>query len=307
MTNALMRQDQPMAAQIEQVVISGDLKNLTSAQRVDYYNRVCQSVGLNPYTRPFDYITLNGKLTLYARRDAADQLRSLHGISLSKPHIEYTDDMVIVTVEAVDKEGRTDTDLGAVNIKNLQGEARANAIMKAITKAKRRVTLSLAGLGWLDETEVDTIPGAQRVTVDTETGEILEATATKPTHPERTETPKVEILGALAANRDVNYYKETEPPQQAQEATGGDNGQANASDPTADELVIIKQWANRTEAEMWAVMVGACENEYEAANSMNKSIGRCGGKVTKENYLCVYVDFYRRQQEKLAQEQKQAA
>lgn len=174
MANALIHQERPIASAIEQVVITGDLKALTSAQRVEYYNRVCQSVGLNPFTRPFDYITLNGKLTLYARRDAADQLRSLHGISLGKPHIEYTDDMVIVTVEATDKEGRNDTDLGAVSLKSLQGEARANAIMKAITKAKRRVTLSLAGLGWLDETEVDTIPGAQHVKVDSETGEIID-------------------------------------------------------------------------------------------------------------------------------------
>ena len=30
--------------------------------------------------------------------------------------------------------------------------------MKAETKAKRRVTLSIAGLGWLDETELETIP-----------------------------------------------------------------------------------------------------------------------------------------------------
>lgn len=176
MANALVRQDQPIAAQIEQVVISGDLKTLTPAQRVDYYNRVCQSVGLNPYTRPFEYITLNGKLTLYARRDAADQLRSLHGISLSKPHIEYVDDLVVVSVDATDGKGRTDSDLGAVSIKGLQGEAKANAILKCVTKAKRRVTLSLAGLGWLDETEVDSIPGAQRIMVDVETGEIVDAT-----------------------------------------------------------------------------------------------------------------------------------
>jgi hypothetical protein len=35
--------------------------------------------------------------------------------------------------------------------------------MTALTKAKRRLTLSLAGLGWLDETETDSVPGAQRV------------------------------------------------------------------------------------------------------------------------------------------------
>lgn len=172
--NALAAQAQPMAEAIEQVLITGDLKALSSAQRVDYYNRVCNSVGLNPLTKPFEYITLNGKLTLYAKRDATDQLRAIHGISLGKPHIEYTDDMVMVTVEASDRVGRTDCDLGAVNIKILQGEARANAIMKAITKAKRRVTLSLAGLGWLDESEVDSVPSAQRVVVDTTTGEIVE-------------------------------------------------------------------------------------------------------------------------------------
>jgi hypothetical protein len=32
--------------------------------------------------------------------------------------------------------------------------------MKAETKAKRRVTLSICGLGLLDETEIETIPGA---------------------------------------------------------------------------------------------------------------------------------------------------
>ena len=42
------------------------------------------------------------------------------------------------------------------------GESRANAIMKATTKAKRRVTLSICGLGGMpDESELDTMPGVQ--------------------------------------------------------------------------------------------------------------------------------------------------
>jgi hypothetical protein len=133
-------------------------------------------VGLNPFTKPFDYIRLNGKLTLYARKDATDQLRKIHGVSLSKPDVQYLDDLVVVAIEATDKDGRTDSDVGAVTIANLKGDAKANAIMKAITKAKRRVTLSIAGLGWLDETELETIPAQsmQHVVVDTETGEIVE-------------------------------------------------------------------------------------------------------------------------------------
>jgi hypothetical protein len=73
-----------------------------------------------------------------------------------------------------DQSGRTDSDTGAVSITGLKGENRANAIMKAITKGKRRLTLSLAGLGWLDESEVGSIPSARPVDVDQETGEIHE-------------------------------------------------------------------------------------------------------------------------------------
>jgi hypothetical protein len=49
-----------------------------------------------------------------------------------------------------------------VNIKGLYGDALANAMMKSSTKAKRRLTLSLCSVGLLDETELETIPGAQK-------------------------------------------------------------------------------------------------------------------------------------------------
>jgi hypothetical protein len=42
------------------------------------------------------------------------------------------------------------------------GESRANALMKGTTKAKRRVTLSICGLGGMpDESELDGMPGAK--------------------------------------------------------------------------------------------------------------------------------------------------
>jgi hypothetical protein len=58
--------------------------------------------------------------------------------------------------------GRTDAAKGAVNISGLKGEALANALMKAETKAKRRATLSICGLGFLDETEVEDIPASAK-------------------------------------------------------------------------------------------------------------------------------------------------
>jgi len=146
---------------LERVIAGGDLAALTPEQRTSYYHAVCESLGLNPLTRPFEYIRLQGKLTLYARRDATDQLRKAQGISVEIKSRARVDDLYVVTASAHDPNGRADESIGAVSVQGLSGEALANALMKAETKAKRRVTLSICGLGWTDETEVDSIPGAQ--------------------------------------------------------------------------------------------------------------------------------------------------
>ena len=151
------------AGVLERALVSGDLAGLNESQRLEYYRAVCESLGLNPLTRPFEYLRLNGRLVLYATRAAADQLRAIHGISILDVRIEQKDDLVIVTVRGRTRDGREDVEVGAVSVAGLRGDALANAQMKALTKAKRRLTLSLAGLGWLDESETETIPGAQRV------------------------------------------------------------------------------------------------------------------------------------------------
>lgn len=145
---------------LESVIIQGDLSKLSPAQRVEYYSKVCDSLGLNPFTSPFEYIVLNGKLRLYAKKDATDQLRKLHGVSITQLERSAVGDLYMVVAHAHDAGGRQDSDVGAVNIAGLKGEALANAMLKAVTKAKRRVTLSLCGLGMTDESEVDSIPGA---------------------------------------------------------------------------------------------------------------------------------------------------
>lgn len=149
----------PTASAIESVLIKGDLSKLNEVQRTEYYMRLCNSIGLNPMTQPFQYLTLNGKLVLYARRDCADQLRKINGISIEIVSQDKVDGLLSIHVRAKDKDGRADEDLGVVSFPDtLKGDAAANAILKAVTKAKRRVTLSLSGLGFLDETEVQDIP-----------------------------------------------------------------------------------------------------------------------------------------------------
>jgi hypothetical protein len=147
----------PTAKTIESVLIQGNLKELSSELKTQYYQEVCKSLGLNPLTQPFAYITLNGKEVLYAKRDCTEQLRKIHNVSLTITNREKIDDLYIVTARASLPSGRVDEKIGAVSVAGLKGENLANALMKAETKASRRVTLSIVGLGLLDETEVETI------------------------------------------------------------------------------------------------------------------------------------------------------
>lgn len=153
------------------LIADGDLGKLTDRQKSNYYLHLCQSVGLNPATQPFRYMVLNGKLTLYAQKNATDQLRAIHGVDIARMDRGIEDDLYIVTVAVRDKTGRVDEDMGAVPISGLTGDAKVNAMLKAVTKAKRRATLSICGLGFLDETEVESV--AQASVVPMRAGEVV--------------------------------------------------------------------------------------------------------------------------------------
>lgn len=144
---------------VAQVIINGDLSMLSAKQRVDYYNGYCQRLGLDAFTKPFDLLKLNGREILYCTRSGAQQLNKLHNVShaITSRETNAEAGVYMVTSRACLPDGRCTESIGAVNITNLKGEAYANAVMKAETKAKRRATLDLLGLGVLDETEVESI------------------------------------------------------------------------------------------------------------------------------------------------------
>lgn len=153
--NNLSAEDQIPQDVIVSLVLNGDLSKMNEVQKVDYYNSFCKHLKLNPLTQPFQIINMKGKLVMYARKDATDQLRKIYGVSVTKLEKEEVAGIYMVTAYVKDRSGREDSSIGAVSIANLQGEALANAVMKAETKSKRRATLSICGLGILDETEVE--------------------------------------------------------------------------------------------------------------------------------------------------------
>lgn len=158
-TELATKQNEAAWNKIHSIISRGDISTLNEQEKTQYYTGLCQSVGLNPLTRPFEYITLQGKLTLYVRKDATEQLRRIHSVSIKITGREQVGDCYVVTAQASMPDGRADESIGAVPIADtLKGADRANALMKAETKAKRRVTLSIIGLvGMPDESELETI------------------------------------------------------------------------------------------------------------------------------------------------------
>jgi hypothetical protein len=166
------------AKTLETVLLQGDLSGLSVSQRLTYYRRMCESAGLNPLAKPFEYLTMKGdggkKLVLYARAEAFDQIRSAKGMSVKVLKREIDRENGVYTVVVQGKLGnvsdeRIDEASASVPImkengswvKNaegkpyfkgdgtfspMHGEDLSNAMMKCETKAKRRLTISMSGL-----------------------------------------------------------------------------------------------------------------------------------------------------------------
>ena len=168
MTQKNQNQDQQSSI-ANQLILQGDLSKLSANDKVRYYNGYCERMGLDPFTKPFDILRLNGKEVLYCTRSGTQQLNKLHKVShlITSRDTNAEAGVYIVTSKASLPDGRCTESIGAVNIAGLKGEAYANAIMKAETKAKRRATLDLLGLGVLDESEAESIPNATTVALQT--------------------------------------------------------------------------------------------------------------------------------------------
>lgn len=159
MSNKELQQKE--AAVTASIIIDGDLSRLHPSDKVLYYRGYCERLGLDPFTKPFDLLRLQGREVLYLTRSGAQQLNKMHGVSHQIISRELMQEPGIfqVIARATLPDGRFTESMSAVSIANLKGEQYCNALMKAETKAKRRSTLDLLGLGILSEEEAVTLPG----------------------------------------------------------------------------------------------------------------------------------------------------
>lgn len=254
--------EQVQASLMESVLISGDLAPLKPTERMQYYRSVCASLGLNPLTKPFEYLQLDNRLVLYVKRDGTDQLASLKRLTRRIVGRELVDNVYVVTAHAKTPDGREEESIGAVPLvreigewkssqsgkrffqgtgkyEPLKPDERANAMMKAETKAKRRVTLSICGLGFVDESELDTMPNARRIS--------MEQAHTLASIPVATDAPVVQhsAQAAPAAQPKSESQKKGETSENTttgRETKGADDPR-NDTAPLTEEEQLAKRWA----------------------------------------------------------------
>jgi hypothetical protein len=254
-------------AALEAYIAAGDIGRLNPDQRIALYRSVCQSLGLNELTQPFQYLNLSGKTVLYATKSCTEQLRQIHGVSVIEMRQERVDECLIVTVSVRDRTGREDIATGAVSLAGLKGEALSNAFMKAETKAKRRATLSVCGLAVLDESETDSIAGAARVAVE------------EAHKPEPKPKPKpVGKFAALAASAVVKQSLPTpvaerieiEPSAQISIVQTSNGGKVWRIDQDGTPAIAVRdaKLATMIEANMAFSVVSVCAIERTASGTM---------------------------------------
>jgi hypothetical protein len=123
-------------------------------------------------TKPFDFLEIKDKRTqkvkviLYAKKECTEQLRFLHKLSAKILKSEIIEDIFLVWSETCSPDSRSTEQLGAVSIKGISAEDKADAMKKAITQSYRRGVLTHCGLGFLSEEEAESIPGARKLETD---------------------------------------------------------------------------------------------------------------------------------------------
>lgn len=144
---------------LEKVILQNDLGGLSPVEKVQHVKNICVSLGLNPLTKPIQLIKFQNKEIPYMSKDGAEQLRNLHEVSIYKLETEILNNKVyVVRAYAKKPNGREDCSTSAVSIEGVKPIEIGNVMKKCETQAKRRVTLSICGLGMLDESEIEDLP-----------------------------------------------------------------------------------------------------------------------------------------------------
>jgi hypothetical protein len=145
----LMDKDVSLNPEIQKVITAenGRCDKLDPQQKEEYSGWICTVMGVSPALRPVDFIPTKNGIRPYLNKGAAELIRDARKISITSIEVTEQNGMFVVMCHVKDVSGRVDVDLGVC----MKGDEPNNALMKAVTKAKRRATLSMCRLGGIIE------------------------------------------------------------------------------------------------------------------------------------------------------------
>jgi len=151
----LLKKDVILKQEIQSVLTrdGGRCDNLNIDQQAEYKKWLCAKIGVSPTLQPIDLIPTKNGLRPYLNKGAAELIRDERKISITGLEVSEQNGMFVVSCKVRGQNGRIDCDMGAC-LKNGTQKSPMNpndSLMKAVTKAKRRATLSMCGLGVIIE------------------------------------------------------------------------------------------------------------------------------------------------------------
>jgi hypothetical protein len=149
------------------VVAAGkDTSALAREDRAALLTGLARRLGLNPLSGAVMFLRTNGRETLYVTKAGTDQIAArerLRRETIRGPEVIEIErrKVVLCQVRATHPDGRSEVSTATLALADPVID-----LMKCETKAKRRATLSVCGLGLLAEDEIETIPGGRPAPVD---------------------------------------------------------------------------------------------------------------------------------------------
>jgi hypothetical protein len=192
-------------AVIEQL-IRGDVSSVPREALLRYVFTFCERVGISPLAVPFSLMKTQRGMQLVANRNFYDAVASKYSVSrecTGEGFFEGTK-LYYTRYRATTPDGRVTEDMALVDTAGLSGNDLANAIMKAHTKGRNRVTRAHLGFPFPDETEAETVPGASVVSIsEVPSGSDGEPPAPEP-EPAKASEKQIKRIHALAKRLGMN-------------------------------------------------------------------------------------------------------
>lgn len=144
-----------------------DWAQLSELEFSTRYISLSESLNLDYRTKPFEMLKYpDGRFAPYIPARTSFTLAAQHALSTRYLSQRVTREEVTTVMLCTGPDGREVTRSGTVSLRGRSGADRANAFMHSETKASRRAILAYLKLGFLDESEVHDIDGAERYTGD---------------------------------------------------------------------------------------------------------------------------------------------